>query len=205
MNSPKTFCYQWSLTNRTNYQKERKKVFSHEVKDPFKIVSHFRIVTFMTKCVSAQKFLFVQSTIFSCVKTLSDINPPNTELKKEKKLYILHAYILKKKQTLLAIGPSNNHGARLITTYHGKVSSVMLDTSPSSLRIHINKLYVSSIYFIDCSLYYITINWKFNIHIQMKSFTFFIHYKRRFNSRDSRHYFYTSFRNFIGFSVKCHN
>ena len=59
----------------------------------------------MTKCVSAQKFLFVQSTIFSCVKTLSDINPPNTELKKEKKLYILHAYILKK-QTLLAIGPS---------------------------------------------------------------------------------------------------
>ena len=50
----------------------------------------------MTKCVSAQKFLFVQSTIFSCVKTLSDINPPNTELKKEKKLYILHAYILKK-------------------------------------------------------------------------------------------------------------
>ena len=114
----------------------------------------------MTKCVSAQKFLFVQSTIFSCVKTLSDINPPNTELKKQKKnfTYYMHTYLKKKKQTLLAIGPSNNHGARLITTYHGKVSSVMLDTSPSSLRIHINKLYVSSIYFIDCSLYYITIN-----------------------------------------------
>ena len=178
MNSPKTFCYQWSLTNRTNYQKE-KKVFSHEVKDPFKIVSHFRIVTFMTKCVSAQKFLFVQSTIFSCVKTLSDINPPNTELRKKITYYIL------KKQTLLAIGSSNNHGARLITTYHGKVSSVMLDTSPSSLRIHINKLYVSSIYFIDCSLYYITINWKFNINIQMISFTFIGNYKRRFNSSDS--------------------
>merc|ERR1711976_672871 len=127
-------------------------------KGSFQNCQSFQNRDFYDEMCECPKIFICTEHNFSCVKTLSDINPPNTELKKRKKnfTYYMHTYL--KKQTLLAIGPSNNHGARLITTYHGKVSSVMLDTSPSSLRIHINKLYVSSIYFIDCSLYYITIN-----------------------------------------------
>ena len=52
-----------------------------------------------------KNFYLYRAQFFLCEDILSDINPPNTELKEKKKLYILHAYILKK-QTLLAIGPS---------------------------------------------------------------------------------------------------